>query len=104
MDEAALNIPKVDTLPASEVVKDFEALDINKDGEISAIEFIDGLRSNEELAKKFGLSSDILSEFGDRKAYEVRFGSMDTNSTKSVDVSDFKDASRCTTCIKNRMV
>jgi hypothetical protein len=91
MSTVVVNIPRTNTLPAPEVVKDFEALDVNKDGEISANEFIDGLRSNEELAKKFGLSSDSLREDGSRQAYEIRFESIDTNSTKTVDVSNFSN-------------
>ena len=87
MNDVVLEIPKASTIPAAEIVKDFEARDLNKDGEISANEFIDGLRSNEELAKKFGLSSDVLNDYGTRQEYEIRFEKIDSNSSKTVDVS-----------------
>jgi hypothetical protein len=69
-----------------DVILDFKILDQNKDGEITAVEFIDGLRSNRQLASKFGLSDDILDEIGTRTKYELIFGSIDYNHSETVNV------------------
>jgi hypothetical protein len=73
-------------MTAIEVIFDFKTLDQNHDGEISAVEFMDGLRSNRQLASKFGLSDDILNEDGTRAKYELTFGSIDHNQHQSVNV------------------
>jgi hypothetical protein len=70
-----------------DVILDFKILDQNKDGEITAVEFIDGLRSNRQLALKFGLSDNILDENGTRTRYELIFGSIDYNHSETVHVN-----------------
>jgi hypothetical protein len=70
-----------------DVILDFKSLDQNKDGEITAAEFIDGLRSNRQLALKFGLSDNILDEKKTRTRYELIFGSIDYNHSETVHVN-----------------
>ncbi len=72
-----------------DVILDFKTLDQDRNGEISAVEFIDGLRSNRQLASKFGLSDDILKENGTREKYELTFGSIDYNHSETVNVIHF---------------
>lgn len=74
------------TLTAIEVVLDFKTLDQNQDGEISAVEFIDGLRSQPHLASRFGLSDDILNDNGTRTKYELTFRIIDYNHSETVNV------------------
>jgi hypothetical protein len=69
-----------------DVILDFKILDQNKDGEITAVEFIDGLRSNRQLASKFGLSDDCMNDDGTRTKYELIFGSIDYNHSETVNV------------------
>ena len=69
-----------------DVILDFKTLDQDRNGEISAGEFINGLRSNRQLASKFGLSDDILNENGTRAKYELAFGSIDHNHAETVNV------------------
>jgi hypothetical protein len=71
---------------AIDVIIDFRTLDQNKNGEITALEFMDGLRSNRQLASKFGLSDDILEENGTREKYELKFGIIDIDHSKTVNV------------------
>jgi hypothetical protein len=73
---------------AMDVVLDFKVLDQNKDGEITAAEFIDGLRSNRQLASKFGLSEDFIDD-GTRTKYELIFGCIDYNQSETVNVTQF---------------
>jgi hypothetical protein len=69
-----------------DVICDFKTIDLDKNGEITAVEFIDGLRSNRQLASKFGLSDDILNESGTREKYELTFGTIDYNHSATVNV------------------
>ncbi len=69
-----------------DVILDFKTLDQNSDGEITAVEFIDGLRANRQLAAKFGLADDILDENGTREKYELKFGTIDYNRSETVNV------------------
>ena len=71
-----------------DVILDFKILDQNKDGEITAVEFIDGLRSNRQLASKFGLS-DYFIDDGTRTKHELIFGSIDYNQSETVNVTQF---------------
>jgi hypothetical protein len=73
-------------LTAIEVILDFRTLDQNRDGEITAVELIDGLRSNRQLASKYGLSDDVLDESEIRERYELTFGSIDYNHSRTVKV------------------
>ncbi len=72
-----------------DVILDFKSLDQDQSGEITAVEFIDGLRSNRQLAAKFGLTDNILSENGTREKYELTFGNIDYNHTATVNVLAF---------------
>ncbi len=74
---------------AIDVIRDFRTLDRDRNGEITAVEFIHGIRSNPQLASKFGLSEDILSENGTRAKYELKFGSIDHNHTETVNVPQY---------------
>ena len=74
------------SLTPMDVILDFKALDQDHNGEISAIEFMDGLRSNRLLATKFGLSDDILEENGTRARYELTFGTIAYDHNEIVDV------------------
>ena len=73
---------------ALEVINDFRIIDLNKNGEITEQEFTDALRSNPALARKFGLSDDILSSDGTREKYEGIFGKIDENKTDSIHVNN----------------
>jgi hypothetical protein len=78
--------PPPAALTPIDVILDFKTIDQNHDGEISAVEFIDGLRSNRQLAAKYGLSDDILNENGTRAKYDLAFGSIDYNHSETVNV------------------
>ena len=79
--------PPPQPLEPIDVVLDFKTLDQDGNGEITAMEFIDGLRSNRQLASKFGLSDDILNENGIRAKYELAFGIIDYNHSETVNVN-----------------
>ncbi len=84
--DAVNSPPPPAALTAIDIIFDFKTLDQNQDGEISAVEFIDGLRSQRHLASKFGLSDDVLNENGTRTKYELTFGSIDYNHSETVNV------------------
>ncbi len=79
--------PQIGCTPM-DVILDFMVLDQNRDGEITAVEFIDGLRSNRQLASKFGLS-DYFIDDGTRTKHELIFGSIDYNQSETVNVTQF---------------
>jgi hypothetical protein len=86
VDSAVKSASPPAALTPIDVILDFKTIDQNHDGEISAVEFIDGLRSNRQLAAKYGLSDDILNENGTREKYEMAFGSIDYNHSDTVNV------------------
>lgn len=67
----------------------FDALDTNSDGEISMIEFIKGLRSNPDLARRLGLPSEIQQEAASRTIFQHTFGEMDADLSKSISREEF---------------
>jgi hypothetical protein len=73
----------------TDVILGFKTLDQDRNGEITAVEFIDGLLSNQQLASKFGLHDDILNEYETRAKYELTFGKMDYNHSGTLDVLTF---------------
>jgi len=75
-------------LPADEVYEIFAALDANGDGEISHAELIKGLKSNPMVASKLGMPSNIRAEDGTRESYQLAFGKIDNDGSKSIDVHE----------------
>ena len=74
------------TWTAIDVIMSFRTLDTDKDGQISNIEFVQGLKSNWDLAQKFGLSESIYQEQTTRDKYDLVFGQIDYNNSKTINV------------------
>lgn len=72
-----------------DVILDFKTLDQNRDGAITAVEFVDGLRSNPQLALKFGLADDVLNAKETREKYDLKFRTIDYNHSDIVNVMPF---------------
>lgn len=49
-------------------------------------EFIRGLKSNLEVARKLGMPTNIRAEDGTRESYQLAFGKMDADESKTIDV------------------
>ncbi|KAJ1487616.1 hypothetical protein T484DRAFT_2207523 [Baffinella frigidus] len=67
----------------------FAALDTNADGAISQIEFVKGLRKNSALAMLLHLPTHIEQESESRTIFQLAFGSMDKDDSKTIDLSEF---------------
>ena len=80
-----------------DVILDFRSLDADRNGEISAKEFIDGLARNPQLASKLGLADAVLHRDAESRggagAYERAFLSIDRDRSGTVDV--MRARSRC---------
>jgi Ca2+-binding EF-hand superfamily protein len=79
--------PRTFSMSASEVIESFITLDEDKDGLISNVEFIEGLKSNWHIAQKFGLDQNTVMDNVQQKKYNLVFGQIDTDHSKSIDVS-----------------
>ena len=75
------------SMNALEVIDCFIALDQDKDGKINNVEFIQGLKSNWQIAQKFGLEQNMVLDDVPREKYDLVFGQIDNDHSKSVDVS-----------------
>jgi len=71
-------------LPELEVYEIFAALDHNGDGSISQAEFIRGLKQHPWAASKLGMPSHIRQEDGTRTSYQLAFGTMDSDESKTI--------------------
>ncbi|KAJ1468431.1 hypothetical protein T484DRAFT_1855265 [Baffinella frigidus] len=65
------------------------ALDVNGDGEISMIEFIRGLRKDPDLAARLHLPSSFQQESEARSIFQLVFGEMDLDDSKSISKDEF---------------
>jgi hypothetical protein len=74
-------------ISAVEVVTIFRKLDRQGNGEISIAEFISGLKASPDSAEKFGMPEEIRKESDARDTYELAFGKLDVQISKSVSVS-----------------
>ena len=75
-------------LPEQEAHEIFAVLDRNGDGVIPHAELIRGLRENAQLSSKLGMPSHIRAEDGTRTAYQLAFGMMDTDDSKTISVDE----------------
>ena len=75
-------------VPEHEVREIFAVLDKNGDGSITQIEFIRGLKANPGAAATLGLPSVIRAEDGSRTCYQLAFGRMDVDDSKTIDLEE----------------
>jgi Ca2+-binding EF-hand superfamily protein len=86
-----------------ELKRIFDVLDINRDGSITHAEFLRGLKKNDWIAKKLGnivcsfrrffifkfvragLPADVRQEDGSRDSYQLAFGQMDNDDSKTIE-------------------
>ena len=66
----------------------FETLDKNGDGSITHAEFIVGLKKNPWVAEKLGMPSHVRQEDGSRESYQLSFGKIDKDSSKSIEFAE----------------
>jgi len=71
-----------------ELAEIFKALDRNNDGRISHAEFITGLKRNPSIAERLGLPAHIQQEDGTRDTYQLFFGKIDLDDSKSLEFSE----------------
>ena len=74
------------SMTAFEVIDSFIVLDQDKDGHISHDEFIAGLKANWQIAEKFGLERNMVLDDVPQEKYDLVFGQIDNDSSKSIDV------------------
>jgi hypothetical protein len=92
MDENLLPLPAAaaagpaKSMTAFEVIDCFIVLDQDRNGEISHAEFIQGLKSNSQLAQKFGLEQNFELEDVTKEKYDLVFGQIDNDASKSINV------------------
>ena len=79
------------SMTAYEVIDSFIALDQDKDGHISHDEFIAGLKANWQIAEKFGLARNAVLDDVPQEKYDLVFGQIDNDSSKSIDVRPLQD-------------
>ena len=75
------------TMTAYEVIDAFVTLDQDKDGQVTNTEFVDGLKANWQIAQKFGLEQNLVLEDVSREKYDLVFGQVDYDNSKTIDVS-----------------
>ena len=75
-------------LPQCDVEEIFAALDKNGDGSITQAEMIRGLKRHPWAASKLGMPSQIRQEDGTRNSYQLAFGSMDSDESKTIDLDE----------------
>ena len=76
-------------LRRAELIRIFEALDKNENSEVSMAEFIKGLRQSEELAHKLGMPVVSHQEHESRTVFQLAYGDMDADSSKSISFDEF---------------
>jgi len=84
----AITYTSAPKLTALELINIFKTLDLNGDGEVSHAEFVKGLRKNPTIAEKLGMPTDIRAEDGTRESYQLAFGQIDNNDSKSIDLTE----------------
>jgi len=75
-------------LPRRDVEKIFAALDKNGDGSITQAEMIRGLKQHPWAASKLGMPSHIRQEDQTRSCYQLAFGSMDSDESKTIELDE----------------
>ena len=66
----------------------FATLDTNQDGKLSHAEFIRGLKKHPEIANLMGMPASIQQEDGTRDKYQLAFGEMDADGSKSIELPE----------------
>ena len=75
-------------LPKRDVEEIFAALDQNGDGSITQAEMIRGLKQHPWAASKLGMPSHIRQEDQTRNRYQLAFGSMDSDESKTIELDE----------------
>ena len=75
-------------LTALEVINMFKTLDRNGDGELSHAEFLKGIKMNPLIGEKLGMPKDVRAEDGTRDSYQLAFGQIDNDGSKTIDLSE----------------
>ena len=84
----AITYTSAPQLTALELINIFKTLDANGDGEVSHVEFLKGLKKHPTIAEKLGMPTDIRAEDGTRDSYQLAFGQIDNNDSKSIDLTE----------------
>ena len=63
-------------MTAYEVIECFIVLDQDRDGQVSNAEFIEGLKSNWQIAEKFGLERNAVLDDVPKEKYDLVFGQV----------------------------
>ena len=66
----------------------FATLDTNQDGKLSHAEFIRGLKKHPEIANLMGMPASIQQENGTRDKYQLAFGEMDADGSKTIELPE----------------
>jgi hypothetical protein len=74
-------------MTAAQVIECFIVLDVDRNGQLTNEEFIQGLKVNWQIAQKFGLEQNIVLEDVPREKYDLVFGQIDYDSSKTISVS-----------------
>jgi hypothetical protein len=73
------------TMTPSEVIDTFIVLDVDRNGQLTHKEFIQGLKAYGQIAQKFGLEQNVQKNVTKEK-YDLIFGQIDSDSTKTISV------------------
>jgi hypothetical protein len=71
-----------------EIKEIFATLDKNGDGDITHAEFITGMKKNPWVATKLGMPTNVRQEDGTRESYQLSFGKIDNDNSKSIQFSE----------------
>jgi hypothetical protein len=74
------------TMTPFEVIDSFIVLDVDRNGQLTHEEFIQGLKANRQIAQKFGLDQNVVLEDVSKEKYDLVFGQIDNDSTKTISV------------------
>ena len=80
---------KAPLLTREESEEIFKAIDANGNGQISQIEYIKALRRDELLARRLGLPSEIKQEEDRRNIFQLAYGEMDRDGSKTISLDEF---------------
>jgi hypothetical protein len=74
------------TMTPFEVIDSFIVLDVDRNGQLTHEEFIQGLKANRQIAEKFVLDQNVVLEDVSKEKYDLVFGQIDNDSTKTISV------------------
>jgi hypothetical protein len=83
------------TLTTDEAHETFEAIDKNRDEELSQIDYIQAFQRNPKIAKHLGLPNEIRQEDESRRLFQTAHGAIDTDNSKTISWHEFA-AFHCT--------